>query len=335
MSVLSAWRAFPGLVFVAVAVAVAGSADRADQDFFRIDIRTRRTKPYLYGERVFVEIWVRNDTGKPLTYFAADDKTGADTLITAITMTLTRDGKPVRLATGGRRVIRPVFPRKTGERKLRSRGALRQTLCLEPDHPFLPPGTYKVQATLEQRDLSSGRTTAKAHSGTIVFTVKGWKPKAHLEKVWYERVGPDVRTHIVRLVQTTDGDTLIYWRDEKHGFLQDIQVVPIHAKVKLESVRWTATDDYCHIVCDQPEPGKRLLITAYRDTSWVEVLDLEPAGPVHHGGAGRWVWRALVVVAGAAVYLWFRSRRRRIVAPTVPLQPKENGGNSSAHAGDT
>ncbi len=335
MSALSAWRAFPVVVFVAMAIAAAGSADRPDQDFFTIQIRNKKTKPYLYGERVFVDIWVRNDTEKPLTYFAADDKTGVDTLITAITMTLTRDGKPVRLAAGGRRVIRPVFLRKTGERKLRSRGALHQSLCLEPDHPFLPPGTYKVQATLEQRDLSSGRTTGKAHSGTIVFTVKGWKPKAHLEKVWYERVGPHVRTHIVRLVETTDGDTLIYWRDEKDGYLQDIQVVPIQAKVKLDSVRWTATDDYCHIVCDQPEPGKRLLITAYRDTSWVEVLDLEPAGPVHHGGAGAWIWWLVVPGSGAAACAWFWLRRRQRTARSVPVRAKENGGKPSAFVGST
>jgi len=335
MSVLSAWRALPALVFVAVGVAVAASADRADKEFFTIRIGTTKGRPYLCGERVRPSVEITNETGKPLTYFASDHETGAETLITAITITLTRDGEPVPLATGGRRVIRPIPLGKPGERKLTSRDILRDCLCLEPKCPFLPPGTYTLQATLEQRDLLSGRITGKAHSNTLVFTVKEWKAKVYLEKMWNEMGAGYSRAYIVRLVETTDGDTLVYWREQKGDFSTRIQVVQIEPRVRLDSVEWTAAADYCHIVCDNPEPGKRMLILVDRDSSSANILDLEPAGPVHRAGRGVRIWWVVAAATGAAVYLCFWLGRRRKAPSTVLVQPKDSTGDSSAPVGDT
>jgi len=288
MPVPSAWRVLPVLASVAVVAAMVGSADRSPQDFFTIRIATTRSGPYLYGEAIDIYAEVRNETGKPLTYLATSPR--ANAFISGIVINVTRGGELVLPA----KHAGPLFPRghpiESSVRTLPSGGVLRQTGSLENEYAFLPPGTYTIQATLEQHDPFLGLTTGKARSNKIVLTIRDWKPKAYLEKVWESGIGPTIETCAVRLMETSDGDTLLYWREDEHGVFHDMTVLRIPRKVHFHNAWWKATDHDCYVVCGQPEARKRLLITANRGRRSVRVFYLEPGRPVRRAGAEAWIW---------------------------------------------
>jgi len=284
---------------------------------------------------IVIDVEVRNTSGKPLKYLATDDGTGLELFISGVTIELTRDGETVARTRDAAPLFAPGSVVESAVQTLPPGAMLTASRGISRLYPLLAPGTYTMQATLEQRLPLFGLAIGKAVSNKILFTVKDWKAKAYLEKVWDEKVGPYLWTHTVRVVETTDGDTLVCWRDGKEGTFPFMDVLPLKGDVRLDRVWWAATDKYCHLVCDQVNPKKRVLIMTERGPSSVRIYNLEPAGPVHHTGSGASIWWLVVPGSGAAAYLWFWLRRRQRTAHSVLVRAKENGGKSSAHAGNT
>ena len=314
MLVTSARRAWSFLPPVLMACILCDCAHSGASDFFTIRLST---------------------SGKPLKYLATDDGTGLELFISGVTIELTRDGETVARTRDAAPLFAPGSVVESAVQTLPPDAMLTASRGLSRVYPLLAPGTYTMQATLEQRLPLFGLATGKAVSNKVLLTVKEWKPKAYLEKVWDEKIGPYLWTHTVRLVETTEGDTLIYWREDEERRFLCMDVVPVKRNVQLQGAWWAATDKYCHIVCDQVNPRKRVLIMTERGPSSVRVYDLEPAGPVHRAGAGAWIWWLVVPGSGAVAYLWFWLRRRHGTAHSVPVCAKENGGKPSAFVGNT
>jgi len=328
-------------------LALLSSLSTAEQGtgggFFSITISTGQRNSYYYGERVFVEAVVHNPTENPLTYLATGD---LPVFISHLCVCLTKDGEPV--PRGTRAPVFGVAPslhkslilRLPPGASLECRKSL-DSIC----HP-LSPGTYTLWATLTQRVHAYGLTTGEAVSNRVQFIVKRWKPKAYVERVWDHKAGPNVLRETARIVETTDGRFFVSWRtvrlsNRKLGRQRQSSgdtaytVVGIPVKLRLDSTPWAATEDECYIVTDQVRPQGRLLINVRRNDSTVSVVELRSAGPVHHTGSGASIWWLVVPGSGAAAYLWFWLRRRQRTAHSVLVRAKENGGKSSAHAGDT
>ncbi len=251
------------------------------------ELSTVGRREYLYGENVWLAMRVENIGQRPMGYLQLQTH---PRFIGGVDLRIVRNGqvvpedefrdpqcshyaKPAELAPGA---------------TLYWRFSLSDCWQMTP----LPAGHYSVTAYFDER-AQLGDAPVRSTSNTLRFTVKPWKPKAFLEKRWAENTGQYAVRRSVRLVETTEGHSLVSWRAEFPGVrdtLHVLEVVPITVKPRLDSVWWAATDKACHIVCDLPEEKKRVLIVVDPATSSARVFDLEPGGPVHRAGAEAWVW---------------------------------------------
>jgi len=305
-------------------------AQCAGPRFFTITLSNGGRTSYLYGERVFAEVEVRNETDRPLTYLATGDGDGA--FIDKVYLHLTRHGQPVPRETDA-----PVFRgapslHESLLRRLPPGGSLKCIRPLDNLCHLLPPGNYTMWAVLRQRCGMYGLTTGEAVSNRLRFTVKEWTPKAYVEKVWKHKLGHCVWRETVRIVETTEGKSLVCWKSEwavegsaltkpKDTSKVMFRAVPIEGSPRLESVFWSATEDECRIVCEESRRRRLVLLIVKRADSSVTLTELRSSGMVRQAGAGGSLWPLAIMTGGGLAYLILcLSRRSPFRAPMFPTK---------------
>jgi len=302
-------------------------AEQPQTDFFAVRLSSEGRTSYLYGERIFIQVQVQNPTPKGLVYLASGDNVPG--FISGVDLWLMCDGKEVPRSGGDV----ALFPRGSLHhslvRTLPSGSSLTRRQSLEERNPVLPPGKYTARVTIAQNLQVFGLANGRAESNQIEFTVREWKPKAYVQKSWDRRLGAYTWRESVQLVETTEGQTLVSWRSVEPDIKDKdrmFRIVPIKAKILLESVWWAVSEEDCHVVCDQVDPRRRVLIVADRASSSVSVVELESGGAVHNPGAGAllpWILPpAAVILACGCFWLW---RRRCPVAHPSAVARAESG----------
>lgn len=230
---------------------------------------------YLHGEDVKLRVTISAPAGKALRYMSDG------TFMFGVVVVLSRDG--IELPRTGPTTEPPAWS-EVLVREMRGT-PLQRTVSLGDefgDHVTgaLPPGTYKVAATVAQPRCEFGLAVGKAASNEMTFTVRQWAPARASERIVH--LGQTVSR--VRLVETTQGDFLVCWSRRLAGpkseyLSQYLRVVPIKTLGSVENVLWTATHDHCYIL-HPPEPdGARKLTLAEKDTSSAITVVLSSVRP--------------------------------------------------------